>query len=90
MTLPTSKRTMRQIRADFRVIGSHKRIETLEEIEFRAKYDRRCKRNGKTAKDHRSGAWGNRFAHKAKPIRCTSSGGLPPSALHDSIKAMGG
>lgn len=30
-------------------------------------------RTGKTAKDHKSGAWKQRFENRNRPIRCTSS-----------------
>jgi hypothetical protein len=36
-------------------------------------YEAKRIRNGKTAKDKKSGAWNSRFVNRQKPIRQTSS-----------------
>lgn len=51
----TSKLTNKQLRAHFRIVNAHSPFPELAPDEFSQKYARRCKRYGKTARDHANG-----------------------------------
>lgn len=64
-----------KIRSAANIAAQHSNLKPLTDGELEAKYAR-CRRTGKTAKDHKSGAWRTRFVNRERPIRRTSSNRL--------------
>lgn len=64
-----------KIRSAANIRSQHSNLKPLTDGEFDAKYAR-CRRTGKTAKDHKSGAWKSRFNNRTRRIRRTSSNKL--------------
>lgn len=60
------------VRRTANVLLAHSTVKPLSDADFATKYANR-RRTGKTAKDHKSKAWGQRFVNRQKPIRRTSS-----------------